>query len=89
VRPGRRVGRAVNAVLSPEVSDEKAGKLALELIREADPPAQTTVELSTNITPEEIERMTLSEAIAYAQANGIPIPDEGAIEGATIPPHPS
>jgi hypothetical protein len=36
----------VNAVLSPEVSDEKAGKLALELIRETDPPAQTTVELS-------------------------------------------
>jgi hypothetical protein len=44
-------------VLSPGVPDEKAGKLALDLIREADPPVQAEISLSGRIpqTSEEID----------------------------------
>jgi hypothetical protein len=53
----RIVGRAVNAVLSPTVPDEKAGKLALELIREADPLVQAEISVSGKLpqTDEELQ----------------------------------
>jgi hypothetical protein len=65
----------LNGALSPDVPDAKAAALALAIIREADPPVQATVELRADISPEEIERMSLNEAIAFAKQHGIPIPE--------------
>jgi hypothetical protein len=61
-------GRAVGAALSPEVEDSKAGALALRLLDAADPPSQTTVEVSG---PVDVNSMSFSELIAYADAHGI------------------
>jgi hypothetical protein len=71
--PGRR---ALDAALDPEADPIKAGNLALKLIETADPPSQSTLELSANLTPEQVERLSLREAIAYAERLGIEVPAE-------------
>jgi hypothetical protein len=55
------------------VADEKAARLALELIREADPPVQATVEVYGNMTPDDVDALSYRELLALAQYAGIPI----------------
>jgi hypothetical protein len=66
--PSERGGRAVGAALSPEVEDSKAGALALRLLDTADPPVKAEVEVSG---PVDVNSMSFSELIAYADAQGI------------------
>jgi hypothetical protein len=67
--------------------------IALRLIETADPVA--TVEVSADLSPEDVKQMSYSELIATAQAAGIEIPEElpippmGANEGAKGLPGPS
>jgi hypothetical protein len=79
------VRRAVGAALSPMVAEDKAAKLALDLIREADPPTQATVEISGDLAREQVNELSLSQLLAVAEANGIPIPEleQHAGEGAS------
>jgi hypothetical protein len=84
-------GRAVSAVLSPEVPDDKAANLALRMIQQADPPTEATVEIKTELTNEDIQKMSYSELLATAERLGIDLtrPEEGASEAASdlpIPP---
>jgi hypothetical protein len=89
------------AALSSEVPDDRAGKLALELIREVDPVQQATVEVTTDVTNEDIKQMSWSELRTLATALGMDVEAfkeeyyaerkgaiEGAIEGAIAPPTP-
>jgi hypothetical protein len=64
-------GRAVSAALSPETDDAKAAGIAMRLIEQADPPAQATLEIGTNLDSEAISRMSLSELMKLAEAWGI------------------
>jgi hypothetical protein len=77
----RIVARALNGALSSEVPDEKAAKLALELIREADPVVKATVEFSENVTPAEVDAMSYRELLAIARQEGLEVP--GGLPGAT------
>jgi hypothetical protein len=71
----RLVGTALNGALSSEVPAEKAARLALELIREADPPVQASVEIE-KLTSEDIQKLSLNEAMAIARQIGLEIPGE-------------
>jgi hypothetical protein len=77
------VGTAVNAALNSEADPLRAGSLALRLIETADPPSQTSLELSANLTPEDIEKLSWSEALALARQLGIEIP-EAADQGLNV-----
>lgn len=68
-------GTALNAALSPETDPVKAAQLSLAIIREADPPSQSTLELSADLSREDIEKLSLSEALALARQLGIEIPE--------------
>jgi hypothetical protein len=57
--------------LNPETDDAKAAGIAMRLIEQADPPSQATLEISGPVTSEALEKMSWSELIAYADANGI------------------
>ena len=85
------------AALSSEVPDDRAGKLALELIREVDPVQQATVEVTTDVTNEDIKQMSWSELRTLATTLGMDLEAikeeyyaerKGAIEGAIAPPTP-
>jgi hypothetical protein len=65
------VGRAVNAALSPETDDAKAAGIAMRLIEQADPPSQTTLEVSGPLSTEAIEGMSLSQLLVVAERMGI------------------
>jgi hypothetical protein len=67
----RLVGRAVGAALNPETDDAKAAGIAMRLIETADPPAQATLEISGPLTEDALKEMSLSQLIAYADAQGI------------------
>jgi hypothetical protein len=88
----RLAGTAVNAALDPESDPLKAGALALRLIETADPPSQATLEISADLTPEQIEGMSWSEALAAAKQLGIDTVCHGVIARATsfpfFPPSP-
>jgi hypothetical protein len=56
------------------VDDAKAANLAIRLIAEAGPAQTASVEISGALSSEQIERMSLSEAIAYAEQLGIEVP---------------
>jgi hypothetical protein len=77
----RLVGRALGAALSPDVDDAKAAGIAMRLIETADPPAQASVEISADLRPEDVRKLSYRELIAFSLANGIEIP-----EGLPIPP---
>jgi hypothetical protein len=65
--------------LNPDVDDAKAANLAIKLISEADPPEQATLEISADLRPEDIEKLSWSEALALAERLGIDVspPPEG------------
>jgi hypothetical protein len=83
-------GRAISAALDPEIPPAKAAALSLAIIREVDPPVQASVEVSADLTPEDVRSMSYSELIATARAIGVEIPGSlpEASEEAKEPPHP-
>ena len=64
--------RAVRAALNPEADDLRAGAHALRLLEAAEPREQATLTVSTEV---DVESMSLGELIAFAQANGIAVPE--------------
>jgi hypothetical protein len=72
----RLVGTAVNAALDPKSDPLKAANLAIRLISEADPPAQATMEVRAELTPEDVEKLSWSEALALAQQLGLELPED-------------
>jgi hypothetical protein len=50
---------------------EKRAKLALAIIREDDPPAQAVFEIGANLSAEQIDGMSLNEALAAAKQLGL------------------
>ena len=61
-------GRAVGAALDENADPIKAANLALKVIETADPGDSATLTVSTT---EDIENMSLSELLAFADAHGI------------------
>jgi hypothetical protein len=57
------------------VPDDKASLIALRLIETADPVQMATVEVSENLTPEDVWSMPYSQLIATARAIGVEIPE--------------
>jgi hypothetical protein len=84
---GDRGGRAISAALDPEVPPAKAAALSLAIIREVDPPVQASVEVSADLTPEDVRSMSYSELIATARALQIEIPEDVPTppEGQSLP----
>jgi hypothetical protein len=76
VESTRLARRALDAALDPNADPIKAGSLALRVIDTVDPPTQASLEISGALSSEQIERMSLSEAIAYANQLGIEVPAE-------------
>ena len=66
------VGRAVNAALSSEVPDDRAGKLALELIREVDPAVKAEVSLSASMpqSEEQVDAMIEDGSLMHLLRSG-------------------
>jgi hypothetical protein len=81
---------AVGAALSDESDPLKAGSLALRLIETADPPAQASLALSTELTPEGVGRLSYSELIRVAEAWNLTPPEasEAALDGSHGLPRP-
>jgi hypothetical protein len=66
----------MNAALDSGTDDVKAAHLSLAIMREVDPPAQATMEVRAEVTPEDVEKLSLSEAIALARELGLEIPGD-------------
>ena len=62
---------SVKAALDPETDPVKAAHLALKLIETADPPAQSTLEISGPLSAEAMEGMSLAQLLAVAESQGI------------------
>jgi hypothetical protein len=67
----RLARRALSAALDPGADSLRAGALAVRLIAEADPPAQATLEVSADLTPEGVDQLSYSELIQVAHQFGI------------------
>jgi hypothetical protein len=76
VESKRLAGTALAPILDPETDPVKAAQLSLAIIREADPPAQASVELRADLTPEDVEKLSWSEAIALARQLGMELPGD-------------
>jgi hypothetical protein len=87
----RLASTAVNAALDPEADSLRAGSLALRLIETADPPAQTTLEVSADLRPEDVRNLSYRELLAVAEAyNLTPLePSETPPEGCHELPRPA
>jgi hypothetical protein len=81
----------VNAALSAELDDAKAAGIAIRLVETADPPSQAVLEVSADLTPEDVERLSYSELIRVAQAWGIgpSDPSEAPVDGSHGLPQPA
>jgi hypothetical protein len=66
-------------VLDPDADPIKAGGLALRVIDAVDPVSSSTLEVSADLSPEDIEKLSWSEALALAERLGIDVssPPEG------------
>jgi hypothetical protein len=90
----RLASTAVSAALDPSVDPLRAGSLAIKLIETADPPAQASLELTTDLTPEQVDRLSYSELLRVAEAWNLDTsdPSEAPAAGlpgpATTPPEP-
>jgi hypothetical protein len=87
----RLAGRALGAALSPATDDAKAAGIAIRLIETADPPSQATLEISADLTPEDVDKLSYSELLRVAEAWGItPLdPSETAVDGCHELPQPA
>jgi hypothetical protein len=79
-------GRAIDAALSAETPSATAAKLSLAIIREVDPPPQTTLEIGANLTVEDVNGMGFSELMAVAKQHGIELPSELSTPPELTPP---
>jgi hypothetical protein len=52
----------------------RAGALALRVIDTVDPSSQTSLELSASLSPEQVNGLSLNEALAVAAQLGIEVP---------------
>lgn len=70
----------LDACIDPNVPAEKRARLALDVIDAVDPQPQLT--LSTALDAADIDNMSLSEAMALAEAHNVPLP---ALDGVVEP----
>jgi hypothetical protein len=71
VHSERLAGRAIGAALDPESDPLKAGSLALSIIREAEPRSSATLEVTGEIDPDAIEKLSFRELMSLAASHGI------------------
>jgi hypothetical protein len=73
------------------MDEVKAAGLAIKLIEVADPPAQASLALSTELTPEGVGKLSYSELIRVTEAWGLTPPEasESVVDGSHGLPRPS
>jgi hypothetical protein len=82
----KRLARtAIDAALDPSADPIRAGGLALRVIEAVDPRSETTLELRTDLSPEDVDRLSYSELIRVAEAWNIGAPDPSEAPPAGLP----